>query len=186
MTTFGTVHDFKHFLPRLLEIVATEGCIGAVDFELVCSKLDFGKWGDWDNGEQQAIRDYFHGLWRHVLETEIAKVLPIWTMSQFLSGIAETREDIRPYLCDWISDSRPRPVHHLANFIVEELPGLMRPGAKWGWSGDRPETVEQIVQWFRSNELAAHLEAMFFEYAGTASADTLSQAFEYVTWTRSK
>jgi hypothetical protein len=121
-----------------------------------------------------------------VLETEITKVLPIWTMSQFLSGIAETREDIRPYLCDWISDSRPRPVHHLANFVVEELPDLMRPGAKWGWSGDRPEAVEQIVRWLRSDELTAHLEAMFFEYAGTASTDTLSQAFEYVTWARSK
>jgi len=45
MTTWGDVEDFKHFLPRLLELLVHKSFI--VDTEIVLGKLSYGHWEAW-------------------------------------------------------------------------------------------------------------------------------------------
>ena len=57
MTTFGTVTDFKHLLPRLLELYLSDefGC--GHEFDLLLAKLACAEWTRWPQHEQQAVID---------------------------------------------------------------------------------------------------------------------------------
>ena len=58
MTTFGEVDDFKHFLPRLLELYAIDYNNLKYDFDYILHKLEYGHWEDWDKLEQQAVSNF--------------------------------------------------------------------------------------------------------------------------------
>jgi hypothetical protein len=45
MSTWGEVGDFKHFLPRIFEVMSTTG-IDTGTFAIL-KKLDDGDWDDW-------------------------------------------------------------------------------------------------------------------------------------------
>src|SRR5215471_10710000 len=55
MTTMGDVDDFRHFLPRILELLKDDGFLASVDREVVLSKLRYGHWGTWVEEEQSAV-----------------------------------------------------------------------------------------------------------------------------------
>ncbi|WP_299272132.1 hypothetical protein [uncultured Psychroserpens sp.] len=54
MTTFGDVEDYKHFLPRILELVIFSADVRE-DF-LTFEKLDYAKWEGWEAKEIKAIK----------------------------------------------------------------------------------------------------------------------------------
>lgn len=64
MTTFGDVDDFKHFLPRILELLATDFFNAHYDTELILGKLNYGKWAEWPPEEQAAIRQFLDRWFR--------------------------------------------------------------------------------------------------------------------------
>jgi hypothetical protein len=56
MTTWGDVGDFKHFLPRILELLAldpTEVC--GWDVEIAIGKVDYAKWNSWPEEERAPV-----------------------------------------------------------------------------------------------------------------------------------
>ncbi len=65
MTTWGDVEDFKHFLPRLLELSATTGL--AYGYEVVLGKLEYAKWNEWEETEKDAIRAFLLAWWTESL-----------------------------------------------------------------------------------------------------------------------
>jgi len=66
MTTVGDVDDFRHFLPRILELaLSTEFPVAR---EVVPGKLRYAKWTEWPAGESQAVRAYLAELWRTTLD----------------------------------------------------------------------------------------------------------------------
>ncbi|MGV1754184.1 hypothetical protein [Agrobacterium sp. CG674] len=56
LTTVGTVEDYKHFLPRLLDL-ATES--GVVEPEMIALKLKSAEWRAWPKNEQQSLEEIF-------------------------------------------------------------------------------------------------------------------------------
>ena len=55
MTTWGTVRDFKHFLPRLLELAAED--LLQLEFpETLFGKLTYGKWRSWTRREREVLQ----------------------------------------------------------------------------------------------------------------------------------
>jgi len=80
ITTWGGSNDFKHFLPRILELVAeTHGCVPGVnpdhlgcldpDFDLVCSKLAYAQWQTWPSKEQDAVSGFLSEFWKTLVMT---------------------------------------------------------------------------------------------------------------------
>jgi hypothetical protein len=63
MFTWGDVEDFKHFLPRLLELTATEGFLGP-DTESLYGRLAYAKFDTWPEAEQTAVRAFAMAHWR--------------------------------------------------------------------------------------------------------------------------
>lgn len=61
MTTWGDTDDFKHYLPRIFELLSTTDFI--VDTFVVLGKLDYGKWTTWATEEQKVIKDFLLAWW---------------------------------------------------------------------------------------------------------------------------
>ena len=56
LTTWGTVEEFKYFLPELFD----RGARGSLrtDFEIILGKLSYGGFDGWPQPEQAAVRDW--------------------------------------------------------------------------------------------------------------------------------
>lgn len=95
MTTWGTVGDYKHFLPRLLELVPEPaGITCELDIEVLFGKLRYGKWDTWPEGEQRAIRHYLMALWRFALSVP----MDAYIIDEYLDGIGQVEDDMSSYL----------------------------------------------------------------------------------------
>lgn len=64
MTTFGGVTDFRHFFPRIAELVTQHGFVGALDFGVLIRKLDYGDWKTWPATERDAIERWLESFER--------------------------------------------------------------------------------------------------------------------------
>lgn len=61
ISTFGYVEDFKHFLPRILELMQDPNCYVLGDF-LTFEKLNYSEWKNWNIDEIEAIKTYLQEL----------------------------------------------------------------------------------------------------------------------------
>lgn len=61
ITTWGEASDFKHYLPRILELVFTEA--STIDIELLHSKLIQARFFEWPETEQQAVLNLAEAAW---------------------------------------------------------------------------------------------------------------------------
>lgn len=55
LSTWGNLEDFKHFLPRMLEIEVYK----EIGFHCLKSKLEYGTFDEWPMDEKNIIRDFF-------------------------------------------------------------------------------------------------------------------------------
>jgi len=56
MSTWGDTNDFKHYLPRIFELLSTTDFI--VDTFVVLGKLEYGKWQTWSDNEKNTITQF--------------------------------------------------------------------------------------------------------------------------------
>src|SRR5687767_12465134 len=98
MTTWGDSHDFRHFLPRLFELLTTESQL-TTDTEIVFSKLTYGDWQTWDLAEQEVISEYFSARWKLILFQEPRDEYT--KTDEILCGIGQAVNDVSPFLDIW-------------------------------------------------------------------------------------
>lgn len=68
MTTFGDLDDYRHFLPRILELLAVDYANEPYGVHHVFSKLDYGNWRNWPADEQRTVR-LFVAAWLQTLDS---------------------------------------------------------------------------------------------------------------------
>ena len=66
MTTWGDTDDFRHYLPRIFELLATTDFI--VDTSVVLGKLDYGKWQNWSDNERKSIIQFLVAWWTDLIK----------------------------------------------------------------------------------------------------------------------
>ena len=117
MTTWGNEDDFKHFLPRIFELVMSHEGIGCTNLETIFGKLSYGHWDRWPITEQETIRDYFRTGWSHLLEEVDPKNSP----DKWLCSIGIVGENLQPYLEYWVNACSVIAYKHLADFLEGEI-----------------------------------------------------------------
>ena len=88
--TWGTLADFKHFLPRLLELVAWEDLAGhgwtdAGELFKRLRSFDGARdppWECWPDSERQAVGNYLDALWRFVAVHHDPVLSGVWDESE--------------------------------------------------------------------------------------------------------
>ena len=62
-TTYGDLNDYKHFLPRILELMSVE--LDLIDDFMTFEKLEYNNWESWDTKETEAIKNFMNALWQN-------------------------------------------------------------------------------------------------------------------------
>lgn len=183
VTTWGTVDDFKHFVPRLLEIVGhapESGRLGEVDPFYVFTKLDCAGWTSWPAKERSAVNVYLNALWSVLLLRPVPE--PTWQFSvhEWLHDLSSARYDFAPLFQQWEADladlSRgPIPAFHLARLIKDEGQEFLRTRSLGRfWHGQ----ARQVVEWLASGNIGQRLMDAFFAWHDMPGAEELSEAYE--------
>lgn len=177
LTTWGDVPTFKHFLPRIFELLY--GSDRFFDPELIADKLLYGKWYDWPAVEQQAIKNFVNAWWRF----ELATLDTTWPgrLSQILTFIGLLETDLQPYLLEWqncylASDAS---LLNLAGFISNERDNLWRDK-----NFLQPAQLNQLKKWLASQaELPQSLESQFFANSDNDkyTSQILSESLDYLS-----
>lgn len=68
MTTWGNTEDFKHYLPRIFELLSTTDFI--VDTFVVLGMLRYGKWKTWPIEEQVVIKVFLLAWWNDMTKNK--------------------------------------------------------------------------------------------------------------------
>lgn len=159
MTTWGTTEDFKHFLPRLYELVsADESITDEMDAEVLFSKLAYAKWHRWSLQEQEAVRNYLDALWSFLLSLSPGVV----SLDNFVCAYGQVVDDLTPYLEAWINTTTIVSMRHYFDFLDwNEAELQKRRLGNAFWSG-REEQMRQVVEWATSPETAKKMERMLY------------------------
>jgi hypothetical protein len=174
MTTWGTVDDFKHFLPRLMEIVAREPMQWQI--EIVLSKPAYAQWTQWPTRERQSLQAFFDSLW-----TKLLSEYPLHDYNRigdYLCGIGQSVEDLSGYLEQWARDESLPAALHLADFITENCPSNYKKPphlANAFWEA-RSAQAQQVWKWLLDDGRSAKIETAFFRYGEQDRENKLSVA----------
>jgi hypothetical protein len=112
MTTFGDVDDFRHFLPRIAELLI-EGAIGAADLGVVAGKLAYGEWTRWPQPERAAVLAWLDALERAYLDDAVPHVFA----HDVLDANLTLRGDAGPFLARWPGATGKRAIEDLAEEV---------------------------------------------------------------------
>jgi len=160
LLVWGDPDDFRHFLPRIFELVVSSDDYGFVDREIELSKLYHAEWHTWPESERHAVHHFLFALWRAVLETAPgddpygADELESW-----LCAITQVEADLSPYFGEWLESSSAAANWNLAAAITRA--GLSSATSGHGnafWQG-HDDQLRQLSEWLHSRQVRKKLEA---------------------------
>lgn len=170
MTTFGDVEDFKHFLPRLFEIMVEKDL--AYNEEILFGKLDYGKWQTWAKTEREAVENFFIELVREITNSESEENYLVETC---FVGIAIAVEEIAPYFNLWFEDLNNQKIKNFAYFVTENNCGLDNAFLQ----KDLTKRL-QIKEWLSSLMTVELFEDLFFNEKFPNSKDDLAKSLDFI------
>jgi hypothetical protein len=174
LTVWGDVVDFKHFLPRIMEITVSKHTFDWPDTESLFGRLAYGRWREWPSDEQQAVEQFLHAYWRDGL----GRYPTSDDIGSMLTAIAATDVDLTPFLDWWIEQPGEEPLRHLAEFAELHGPLLLARGriANAFWGAKQRPAADVVVSWIASGRPRERLVDGFFTAASAAIEEALSNA----------
>lgn len=164
ISTFGDVEDYKHFLPRILELMVDSESDFIFDF--ICyEKLNYSEWETWDFNEINAILFYFLELWKKIINDEnsttkqVEEVLTLINRYSLLKGAL-----------DYWDTSK---THNSALFIVD---GFLNNDFKDAIGKNNDE----YLKWLSSEAVLNKLEVAFFKEKDPEIANRISIVYTYL------
>ena len=169
IATWGTVNDFKQFLPRLLEL-ASNGRVNGYLLEIVglAYKLNYARWSLWPQEERDAISDWFAALWSSLLSNYPSRI----RASEFLVAADELGLELHPLVGNSVETGSLAAARHLAQSALS--------GVWWG-SWTRKNIVRaKLYEALISPRTLDAIETAFFDNAEKECAEELAQAADLV------
>lgn len=162
LTTWGTLDDYKHFLPRILELVPTHEALGFLGLQgwLVAGKLTYGRWRTWPDNEQTAVRTYFEALFDDFLDGEYHV-----SENEVVDMLRRLEEDIVVWFGRWDPMRSPETAERLATAILY-------------YEGRDHE----FANWLRSPDRRAPLTEAFEAFIDLPAASVIARAIDHLTW----
>jgi hypothetical protein len=111
--TWGDVDDFRHFLPRLLELVAGYPPFGWIDAEPLLGRLAYADWREWPQREQTAIESFLWLRWNVGLTLDTSE----FEADGWLCGVALAGVETSRYIDAWRTSTAPTTLGHIAEFL---------------------------------------------------------------------
>ena len=176
--TWGTGNDFKHFIPRLFELLTQASTHDFVDAASVFGKLPYeswcsSSWRTWPENEQSAISNYFQAVWDAVLDSDLED-LPYDGAHGWIQAIAQAEHDLAKYLNCWLYAASVNAHRNLALMVTQQrLPRTKYSGGYWS---EHREQWTQLNDWLRRPEVRQKLADAFEKWADSPFAGELMDA----------
>lgn len=173
LTTWGEEPDFKHFLPRLLELLTQ--LPADVEPWIVLDKLRYehGPWTTWPETEQTAVRTFLLTFWEYLLTTTGAAIDEHF--DDYFAALAYVYPDFGELLQRWADSPAETATLRLVNLVYQHLPLLFGRRSKLPGFRDSPALGPPFVAWLTSVAVLTRLEAAFF-------ATTEQDAAQRISW----
>jgi hypothetical protein len=181
ITTWGDADDFRHFLPRLFELLAQDADF-PVELEVVTGKLVLAGWNEWPSEQRSAIRDYFQAWWVSMLASN-----PVSDDCRFsdevICAIGCAEADLSWYLVHWLNMSDCSARHHLANLVCDNYSALaQQQGLRNAFWTGREHQRQQVENWLATDGVRQALEDAAAVASEDRSVDKVRQAIDYLDW----
>jgi hypothetical protein len=189
MSLWGDATDFKHFLPRLFELLAFSGGGGLFFEQILIGKLGQGNWREWPIEEQQAVEQYLWTLWTNILSGE-----DFWSdnVDDFLWGLTRADVRIRGYLEYWTQIETPTSAFRVAQYVFSYLENqtlgkfLRQLESRLGHpEPELREVVDSVQEWLLGLPVLEKLEMAAATCKDMDNAEYLRNAVEILKKRRS-
>ena len=176
LATWGEARDLKHFLPRVLELIATDDC-AAFELEAFFGKLRVANWADWPKHEREAVDHYFQALWEACLSSADGSA---W-VDELLCALGRAINDLTPFLKTWENCRATNGYAHLHAFLDWNAGALLKKRrlSNAFWS-DAEEQMDQVIRWLMSVETEDNLQIIFDMNGNTPFADDLARVIDQI------
>lgn len=154
MTTWGNVDDFKHFLPRIFELMATSAFTGDVT---ALYKLNYAEWDNWKEDEKDAVKQFLLAWWADVAAHKT------WFNKELFIEAHKRTGNINLLLNSWIITEENNSIRNFVNFIHYHFSDLIRPANFFKPMPDSER--KQFIIW--ANKQVSALEKAFFSFEHT-------------------
>ena len=150
VTTVGPAQDYRHFLPRILELALRDPVwLGAIP-AVIAEKLMRSNWRSWAPTQQRAIVSVFESAFMWAIEQlpdDGSSAPDAW-----LCGMASLNAPIMPLLSAWMGSPSPNAALQLSAFIESSLPAINTDDAISGPFCDLVDLISRQVAalWLRS------------------------------------
>ena len=152
MTTWGDTEDYKHYLPRIFELLTTRDFI--VDTFIVLGKLEYGQWKNWPENEKDAIVSFLLAWW-----PDFVKNSSRFDKETFVE-ICKLTQDINKVLNLWTISFDDNSFNNFVELVYDYYNDLTGKRKEFKELDD--ESIKKLIDWIKKN--SAVLENGFFRY----------------------
>ena len=172
LTTWGEVGDLKHFLPRILELMA-QWDSPAYDIWVFFDRLEMAKLTEWPSEERECIWEFMRRLWESILDDNSEKAET--NFQEYFGALAHFYPNFSHLLDAWERADSHSSIKHLANYVFDENQFLFVKGVLHGFKKES-KNVPQFKEWLLSERTLNKLEKAYYLYEKEPIAETISWA----------
>ena len=174
LMVWGTEVDFKHFLPRIMEITVAQDGLDWPDIESIFGRLANAKWREWPADEREAVEAVLRAFWR----SGLGRYPATHDIGSMLTAVASTDGELAPFLDEWLEQGGEAPLRHLAEFSEMHATLVVTRGRPSNafWGVEQRRATETLRSWLRSGRPRQRLIDGFFSASDGGVEEDLSNA----------
>jgi hypothetical protein len=156
LTTVGGPEDYRHFLPRILELAIEGGAQTGFKAGVIANRIAMAGWPSWSHDERDAVESVFRAAFRRAIEMDTDEQRDA---DEWLCGLCRLGLDPASSLAVWRASPTVNAALQLADFVgVATVKDGALVGSIWG---DVDEAARRAVAtWTFSQETWAQLIAV--------------------------
>jgi hypothetical protein len=125
ITTVGDADDYRHFLPRILELSVVDPVWLGAEPPVMASRLNMGHWRKWPAGQRSAILHIFNAAFDAFVEIHPDHTR---TVDGWFCGLATLGQSVALTVERWRCVASPNAGLQMASFINDNATDLHRHG----------------------------------------------------------
>jgi len=164
--TWGDVEHYKHFLPRICELISIKRDFSYVTLDEFHVKLEYAEWTKWPKNEQLAIKDYVTADWIDFANKQNSEIRD--TELEAYGNFFELEDLIKV----WDLSNSQTALRNFVLFFYYHGNQILNGGLKL----NEAKYESELISLIHSDKLIERLESEFFknetidtEYAQKAS-----------------
>lgn len=188
LSIWGDSADYRHFLPRILELSVSRHSEPGLEPWLIGSKLAYAKWDSWPSLERNAILGFMEAAWQIVLScppSDASKEIkgPIWwSVEETFALVANSGIDVDPFLKRWLPSDELSPHLHLALLSIDQAPYYSKKKSFNLPIITSQTTNTKLINWLLNMDIYESLMNIYEEEINSDWSDLLAQGVDALEW----